>query len=344
MPGGYKDTISSSHSHYNNQFRMDPGITKGYSIQRQARSIDSIETKQARIERQLQNQFHQNRQLPKGVILVAVQISRYVVLALVIPPYYILYEGPKWMILQMEPFFSAAFEKGAESFFLISTLAVDFWAGLGKIVQGIFKKPKKLIGQMQKTGEKAIKSFAAQFTEAFKRQWNPISKFFEKGGKILKECNAFLKKVLQQLPSFSFKFQNPMKGKLDWVKEIRFPKFQKPDFRLYFEKAAKKFVKKAAVLAQKVKAPLAGIDQKVSVFIENKVVLPLTKAFKIAVKPVELVINRSKRIINFLSEKVQEHTSNMIKWSTQVVAMAIPFQKFTFAAFQNLTKRGGVFF
>ena len=94
-----KDTISSANTYYNNQYRFDPGVMQGYQKIHQREMKDTLETKQQRLERHLETQFQLNQQVPGGKIVIIAMVGKYAILALVMPPVYLLYEGPRWILI-----------------------------------------------------------------------------------------------------------------------------------------------------------------------------------------------------------------------------------------------------
>lgn len=178
MTGGFKDSISSGDSHYNNPYSNDPGIMRGYSVRRAViyRSADTLETQQQRLERQVETRFLQNQQIPSGKIVIIAQVGKYAVLAFVLPPYYLLYEGPKWIFIQIEPLLWLAIEKSGDLLLMLSTFAIDFWAGIGKKLQ-FYQKPKKILKERLLGFQQRIALGGQRFLAAWNKRLLPLKNF-----------------------------------------------------------------------------------------------------------------------------------------------------------------------
>lgn len=179
MPGGFEDTITSASSYYNNQFRNDPGYVHGYAKIHKSEPKDTIETKQQRLERHLEAQLHLNQQVSGGKIVLFAQVGKYAILALVMPPVYLFYEGPRWILITIQPFIEIAFEKTGVFLLIISTFAIDFWAGLGKKLQ-FFKKPKDLIKEKIKVVTQAIVNKMAVLGQKLYKIFQPLNQVVTK--------------------------------------------------------------------------------------------------------------------------------------------------------------------
>ena len=139
-----KDTISSANSYYNNQYRIDPGFVRGCRALQKREVKDTLETKQQRLERHLETKFNLNQQVPSGKVVLFAQVGKYAILAFVMPPFYLFYEGPRWILVTVQPLFLIAFEKAGAVLLIISTFGVNFWARIGKKLR-FFKKTKDVI-------------------------------------------------------------------------------------------------------------------------------------------------------------------------------------------------------
>lgn len=173
-----KDTISSANTYYNNQYRFDPGVMQGYQKIHQREMKDTIETKQQRLERHLETQFQLNQQVPGGKVVIIAMVGKYAILALVMPPVYLLYEGPRWILITIQPFVLIAFEKAGAFLLRISTFGVEFFTGLSKKLL-FFKKPKDIAKEKIKHLTKAFIGRMSVLSQNVYKIFQPINQVAE---------------------------------------------------------------------------------------------------------------------------------------------------------------------
>lgn len=355
MPGSFKDSISSGVSYYSDPYRMDHSIVSGQAKLRQTRlgKVDTIETKQQRLERQVQTQFQVNLKLPEGSRIIAVaQVSRYLVLALVVPPYYLAYEGPKWVLLQIMPIIELSIDKMGQFLFFITTSMVDIWAGFGKQGERLLKKPKNFMKKLNEVLNERIGKFQEKFKLAFDKIKIPLNltlKNIERGLLALQQTIAWVNQKAIQLQKFlKVKVAELKSRSPELFKKIAAGLAKVIDPIIFaIQKAlvvaAKPIIYVSKKVASHVVKVVKAISSPVQAFIREKIAAPLKVAaqtvsnavskavYKVVVNPINGVIVKVKEIIklyqSFVESKVQS-VSAMAK--SIALGVVLPLQKFGF--------------
>lgn len=185
----YRDRIESSTATYNNPYRLDRAPARAYeTLQRKKpQRQDSAETEQQRLERQLLAEFQRNHfRLPAGRFVIVAEAGKFLILAILLPPYIFFYGMPKWMLEQVAPVVQKGahlFGEGLERLFLrISAWTTDVFAiaserlRLRKKGKGEKKKPAREGDNLFKLFLKDVRSRL----EAMKKSFNEFSTNFER--------------------------------------------------------------------------------------------------------------------------------------------------------------------
>ncbi len=288
-----RDTISSANAYYNNQFRLDPGFVQGYAKIHTREMKDTLETKQQRLERHLETQFNLNQQVPSGKIVLIAQVGKYAILAFVMPPFYLFYEGPRWILITIQPFVQVAFEKVGAILLLISTFGIDIWAGLGKKLQ-VFKKPKDFVKEKFKNFSNALAKRVEVLGQKLHQVFQPVNQAMEKFKSYIpafQEKKASFVHFLKILPRL---LQKKLEGQKDQFKA----KFD--IFKTFVTKIATQ-VQIPFIAAQKVLNPVVN-TVKSQVSIITKPALNLSTAvFEIAKNAARKIAQQSKVIGNAIA-------------------------------------------
>ena len=212
-----KDTISSSEVYYNNKFRFDHGARIGQQRIAHAKFLDTLETRQQKIDRHIYNQFKNNHDIPPHSKFVYIaQVGKYLILAVILPPYYMLYQGPKYVIIQLEPVWMLTVEKMGQVLMLLMNFGIDFWTGLGKKIQ----KPKNLIKKNIQTLNKALESLQVRMVLRLKEVFQPFKVLVHR---IHNYTNTFIEnylRVLTWVRNFSITIPQKVKLALPNLKKV----------------------------------------------------------------------------------------------------------------------------
>lgn len=347
MPGGYKDTISSGSSYYNNHFRMDHDIVKGYSkikAANYAAKIDTIQTSQQKLEKALQSQLQSH-----SVILFVATVGRYMVLALVLPPYYLCFEGPRWVLINLQPWMEAGFEKAEEVLLLMVTFTVDLWANFAKkMAFQLIKKPKKYIKQKFEVLQETLRPIKVKIAARFEKVLKPITKGLErfqnfikaaresreKGAVRLKQLPVVLK---QQLSHFSkkraevFKF---FKENIQWIQWPRMPEIPYP-IALTAQVISKGIEKSVHTCLQVIRKGLQVTKQVIKsvaiparAWVKSKIIHPIIESFRLAIVPLEKIQIKIKETFKPIQKQVVMSIQAAAKAAQAYMSLALlPLQK-----------------
>lgn len=206
-----RDSISSSKSYYSNPYRSDLDYSKGYykSVIEKERTQDRIESSQQKIEEKLLTQFRQNQfRLPLGKFVIIGQIGKYIILAVMLPPYIFLYGMPKWLFEQTMPWAVAGFtltSKWVKE--LIASTERLFALSARKIRLAFSKKEKKashlkaVWDKLNKARENAqdllsgnLKRMAELLSQILAKKTTPLVKLGHRTAKI---CSNSMDKLAQ---------------------------------------------------------------------------------------------------------------------------------------------------
>lgn len=314
-----RDTISSANSYYNNQYRVDPGFVRGCREIEKRQVKDTLETKQQRLERQLETRFNLNQQVPSGKIVLFVQVGKYAILAFVMPPFYLFYEGPRWVLITIQPLFLVVFEKAGAILLLISTFAMDFWAGVGKRLQ-FFKKPKDILKNKFKTLAQVLLKRIVVLGRKIDQVFQPITRTLQK-------MQHYLVKVQEKRASFilSLKiFPRLMQKKFKEKKDIYKQTLKEKTAALL---VALKQVQIPFIALQKVLNPVAIFAKNQFVNVVNPILKVTSTCLSTSKAIVNKLINQSKDLGNMLSvpfnhvvKAVEIPLKNAIKHAERIVS------------------------
>lgn len=321
MPRGFEDTISSASSYYNNQYRNDPGFVRGYAKIHKRELKDTIETKQQRLERHLETQFYLNKQAPGGKVVLFAQVGKYAILAFVMPPVYLFYEGPRWILITIQPFFFIAFEKAGAFLLLISTFGIDFWVGLRKKLQ-FFKKPKDLFKEKIGLLSQALLKQMAVLGQKIYQVFQPLNKVVEKWKKLaprFQEKKASFIHFLKILPRL-------LKKKLEDKKD-NFKAVLKEKCAVLLNLLAK--VQIPFVLAKKLLNPYVSLMQK-----------QVAKVIKPSLKVATAAFMSSQNYVKKLFEKTGSIYSASVSLIAPPIRLAVKAVKVPFKA--SVKRVGGL--
>jgi hypothetical protein len=343
----YQDSISSGTNYYSNPYREDPGFRKAQRVAVDgARRVDSILSERQRIEQDLQNQFQNNLRLPPGSLLLAFEVGRYIVLAIIMPPYYLLFEAPKWCFEQIKPFLFAGMEKGAD---LLKQIQSSMVLNLKKLYQLTVKKPSKIIQNLIKklAKPKSVSQLQDRFTNLpttiLKVALKPLQFLTHRLGEGLTHLR-FKERAFRQNFAFQTKhfyphvkkwtkekwlqFQNTFQAKLAKIKSTLAPYAQKLDgavsravnatvrkTREGFHsavavplKAVYQFVQKTAL--QNLWVPLQTAVRET---VQNKLKTPIKKALSAIKAPLKKVAKYTTARLESIKVQAVAHLQTIVK-------------------------------
>lgn len=344
------DTISSGTSYYSNTYRQDHDFRQAERvILDRVRRLDSIQSDQHRLENDLQKQFQNKLRLPPSSIVFVVGVGRFIVLAILMPPYYAMYAAPRWLFLQLKPFILEGMEKGEDLLKMIQSFIILQLNHLFQLViekpsgflQNLFKKfdrPKRQ--KVEKEPNRLMEKTAVFFKTATLHLLQPIKYLKTKVQEFKKNLILQTEHLYPALKKFlkekGTNFQNVVQKKLENIKTLLAPHFQRlntgtnrlVNFAIRkvqkgFEKAlapikiAYRFLQKTMLehLIPPLKNYLRGI-------IEEKIKAPFKKAISTVMAPL-------KHIAKFTStqlETLKEHAAMQLQ--TFLKAASIPMGLF----------------
>lgn len=329
-----KDTISSSAAYYDNQFRFDHAVQKGNQKIQQAKFLDTQESKQHQIDRHILTQF-KNGIPPNSKFVLVAQVGKYIILAVILPPYYLVYQGPKYLLIQLEPVLELTSEKISQLLLFFSTLGVDLWAGLGKKMQ----KPKNLIKKNVESLKKAFERLQVKLTLRIKEVFRPFNILLHR---IHNYTNTFKDKYSRALTwvrSFAITLPLKVKSALPNLKNALVNKWKaiipeviKP-FKRLGEMSAKMSRKVAEVITpfaafmgaqiikalkpikhvtksatSQVKKMLNQVGVTTSHLVQISIVEPVKSLYQAAMKPLNAIKEVTKAVSNVVLERAQVAT------------------------------------
>lgn len=366
------DSISSGAAYYSNPYRQDPGFRQANRVLvDQKRRLDSIQSEQQRLERDLQSQFQNNLRLPPGSLVLAFEVGRYIVLAIFMPPYYIVYEGPKWLFLQIKPFILEGLEKGEEVFKLIQSFII---LNLKNLFQLTIEKPlsacQKILQKLTKSKEKGLhkEKTSTHIVDLSKVIFKALSKPFQQLAKIIPYVQAkyqeFKKVFLEQAKVFYphvkkliqktlQQLQNNVQERVEKVKSTLKPYVQKINatFNTVVNAISKKtqeviqstlivpvktayqFIQKIAI--QNLVVPLQTLLRKI---IQEKLVDPFKQTIAAVTEPLKNIAKQVSNHIKEIKERVEVHLQTALKVVSMPIALLTNVYAKAFFALQANVK------
>lgn len=332
----YQDRIESSASVYNNPYRLDSAPARAYeTLQKNVRRKDSKETEQERLERHLLGEFQRNHfRLPAGRFVIIAEAGKYLVLAILLPPYIFFYGMPKWMLEQVSPPLKQSVEVIGnwieKTFLRISAWTMDVFAIASERIRNLRKKEKrkkpvregdnlfKLFYKDLKPYGEALKMHFQTFTEYLQNRIQDLfnkSKLLANGVLERVQKNIFSTKVLiekwisnfsdafsafDKVRSWLKKSSQRVNDGIDTVYEASKDRLKKvyASIQIAGERAIELFKPVAIALLP----PLIRLQSQFSKF--------GNKAFDSARKPIQVI----REIAMQSSALVQEKCSSAIQW------------------------------
>jgi len=151
--------------------------------------FDSIEISQSHLNKQMVNRFKNvGLQLPHESFVAVVQVGKYVFLAIMLPPYLLLYGVPRWMFQTMMPtvidFSQAAAMKVGKFVYQLSKHVTDLMKGvldqlLGDAMRMTKHQAKNMMKRLREMGKKVSHVIAENMAKIQKWQHH-LQKAFKK--------------------------------------------------------------------------------------------------------------------------------------------------------------------
>lgn len=343
----YQDRIESSASIYNNPYRCDPAPARAYeSLQRKKpKREDSSETEQQRLERQLMSEFQRNNfRLPLGRFVVIAEAGKFLVLAILLPPYIFFYGMPKWMLEQVAPPIQQtikAIEAGIEKIGLrISAWKGDVFAFVSERLR-LRKKKGERKKRAVREGDNLFKLFYKDmrpYMQAFREQMHALyAQVSHRGKSFLKVLKEESYNLFQQsLKNFS-SLTTPFVKFGSYLQNGMTHYFELVNF--YLKKSFKEALKlsrstfdKGKEIAKKMYEPFQWIQRSTTAvlmplillfppfaaFVEKKVQGALTRSFELSAKPLSVLRSITVQSGQILREKLAQGIRSVWKLFTPV--------------------------
>lgn len=353
MTGPYKDTISSGKAYYDNQYRNDPGVIKGYAKIREigASKVDTIETSQQRLERDLQGQLYNH-----GTILLMAEVGRYTILALVLPPYYLFFEGPKWVLIHLQPYMQLTLEKMGEFLLMIVTFSFDLWAGLGKKLQ-FFKRPKNYLKNKIELAQQFAHQWKEKITLKLAQILKPVIRWGEKLQNLLKTYREKKQEAVLRFKTFPLWLKKTFSQKSTHLKAIIMEKCRSFAKKLTSQiskiinpvaslvsgmllKATTPIVQVAKTSAKVIQYAILAIVPPLQLWVQENLANPIKQAYKAVIAPLEIVKNKIKEGVDFIRNEMVLKAHAVTKQAQNLALAAIvPLQRMAKEGSLSLVKK-----
>lgn len=285
------DSISSGAAYYSNPYRQDPGFRQADRVAvGQRKKVDSIQ----KLEKELQNQ------LPPGPIVLAVEVGRYIILAIFLPPYYVLFKAPKWLFLQAKPFILKGLEKGEALLKLVQSF-------IALHLKNLVQKPLKILQKLFKLPKMPFRTteFPARVAKA-----------------LIKPFQAASHQLKKVIPYFQTKFQALKKTILHQTKQL-YPNSKKLIQKAlhHLQNRVQKRVEKIKPYLQKINAALdnvvSAISTKIQKAIQNTFVLPIKTVYQFVIQKIAIPVK------TLIKETIQKKVTDPIKRAITAVVKPV---------------------
>lgn len=312
--GRYQDRIESSANAYNNPYRQDRDSARGYAALHtfSVGQRDTIETQQQRLERHIVQKFTENHfRIPAGKLVAVVQVGRYLILAIVLPPYIFLYGAPKWLLAKLSPLIMQLLSQGNEQFQTLM-LRISAWTKdvFGNILHRIQERLKKRVEKRKKirTGDNLFQQLGKDLKKRFDHVKQPFIVLGQQIAKLHETTKNALKNIKQNVQNHVTNIKdNGIEIALQLAKSVQNYSKQTLEKSIVFLKpkidTAQKVLAKIAKVVDRavektakpiiagfsaVQAAIPVIVIPVWAFLQQRIFEPAKDGAKVVVKPLEV--------------------------------------------------------
>lgn len=300
------DSIGRGENYYNNPYRFEPGASKGFSSLEARRKHPEVKlSSQDRLESHLLAEFKNNRyHAPKGAVVLVAEVGRYMILAVVLPPYYLFFALPRMLIFELFPLFTFMKDKGEEAletlYLKISAWTLDIYRAFEKRLSKAKKKLLKTTESLRfpenpfKGAKETLKKVFLEFNrgaEAFKKAAEAIQ---SKGINLVEALHQKIQETLSQSKVAIQKMQGSVQENM----------------AVFSESIKNLFEKRGNVLSEqmsKIVSPLPLIIAPISSTLKAALLIPISsieKGVKKIQEGIKVVQRRTAKVLERTSEKV----------------------------------------